>query len=104
MADYVIKVDYADLDKAATDFNTRLGEVKKITSNMMKAINDAGSTWTGEASAKYIGKFNKLQDDMEKMHNMINEHITDLTEMSKKYKSAEEQNAQVASRLKEDVF
>lgn len=104
MADYVIKVDYADLDKAASDFNLRLGEVKKITNNMLKAINDAGSIWTGEAATKYIGKFNKLQDDMEKMHNMINEHITDLKEMSKQYKSAEEQNAQMASKLKEDVL
>lgn len=104
MADYVIKVDYADLDKAATDFSARLGEVKKITGNMMKAINDAGSTWTGEASAKYIGKFNNLQDDMDKMHRMLQEHIDDLKNMSKQYKSAEDQNEQLASKLKEDVF
>ena len=93
MADYIIKVDYADLDKAASDFNTRLGEVKKITTSMMKAINDAGVTWTGEASAKYLSKFNALQDD-----------ISDLQTMSKKYKATEEANQQLASKLKEDVF
>ncbi len=104
MADYVIKVDYADLDKAASDFNADLGEVKKITANMLKTINDAGSIWTGEAATSYIGKFNKLQDDMEKMHHMIDEHVSDLKEMSEKYKRAEEQNAQMASKLKEDVL
>ena len=104
MADYVIKVDYADLDKAASDFNTRLGEVKKITVNMMKAINDAGVTWTGEASSKYLSKFNALQDDMDKMHKMIGEHVSDLQTMSKKYKATEEATQQLASKLKEDVF
>lgn len=104
MADYVIKVDYADLEKAATDFNTKLSDVKNITSKMMQTIKGTGVSWTGAAANQYIKKFEGLEDEITAIHKMIGEHVSDLQEMAKQYKAAEDNNINLASNLNAQVF
>lgn len=38
MADYIIKVDYADLEKAATAFSSNQTKVKNLTTKMLNTI------------------------------------------------------------------
>lgn len=104
MADYVIKVDYDDLSKASTDFNAKLTDVKTITSKMMETIKGTGVSWTGAASAKYIEKFEGLQDEINAIHKMIGEHVSDLEAMAKQYKAAEDNNEALASNLNAQIF
>ena len=104
MADYIIKVDYADLEKAATAFSSNQTKVKNLTTKMLNTISGVGATWTGDASKQYLDKFSKLDDDMKKMHNMIEEHVKDLTAMAKLYKKTEDDNKAFASKLSENVI
>lgn len=104
MADYVIKVDYADLNTAATAFSSNATKVRNLTNKMLATIKEAGGTWTGEASQAYLGQFAKLDDDMKKMYDMIQEHVSDLKEMAKNYKKAEDDNKSLSSKLSDNVI
>lgn len=104
MANYVIKVDYADLNAAATAFTSNAAKVKQLTQKMLTTISEAGGTWTGEASQAYLGQFAKLDDDMDKMYKMIQEHVKDLTDMAAQYKKAEDDNKALSSKLSDSVI
>ena len=57
-----------------------------------------------DASAAYISKFKKLQTDMDTMGRMINEHVTNLTNMAKDYTSTESSNASATDVLSGNVI
>lgn len=67
-------------------------------------VTGLSSTWTGDASAAYISKFKKLQTDMDTMGRMINEHVTNLTNMAKDYTSTESSNASATDVLSGNVI
>ena len=52
----------------------------------------------------YISKFKKLQTDMDTMGRMINEHVTNLTNMAKDYTSTESSNASATDVLSGNVI
>ena len=63
-----------------------------------------GSVWSGEAASAYVKKFSELQDDMQRMKRMIDEHVQDLNTMAKAYQTAESTNQSTASALAGDVI
>ena len=85
--DINLKVSPAELEAKATDFKGVMSQIKTLTDDMMADVTGLSSTWTGDASAAYISKFKKLQTDMDTMGRMINEHVTNLTNMAKDYTS-----------------
>lgn len=87
--DINLKVSPAELEAKATDFKGVMSQIKTLTDDMMADVTGLSSTWTGDASAAYISKFKKLQTDMDTMGRMINEHVTNLTNMAKDYTSTE---------------
>lgn len=63
-----------------------------------------GLGYRGISSAAYISKFKKLQTDMDTMGRMINEHVTNLTNMAKDYTSTESSNASATDVLSGNVI
>ncbi len=100
----ILKVTPEKLIEASDEFKSTGSTIQSTTNNMLEIINGLGTSWLGEASESYIGQFDKLEDDMEKMHRMINEHVADLQEMAQQYISAEQANVETAQALAGDVI
>ena len=56
------------------------------------------------AVSTYVNKFNTLEDDMQRMRNMVREHVDDLREIAGAYRQAEELNESEAQSLPSDVI
>lgn len=102
--DGIIKVDPQQLISTADEFNATGGQVKSLTDNMVSIVDSLKAAWEGEAATAYNTKFHQLQDDMDKMYRMINEHVKDLNEMAKQYMTAENANIDMGSSLQGDVI
>ena len=102
--DGIIKVDPQKLISTADEFNGTGGQVKSLTDNMVSIIDSLKAAWEGEAATTYNTKFHQLQDDMDKMYRMIQEHVKDLNEMAQQYMTAENANIDTGSSLAGDVI
>ncbi len=100
-----IKVNTAELVKTASSFSSTGNEIKNLTNQMTSTVNSlSGSIWSGDAADAYKKKFGELQDDINKMIKMIDEHVTDLTAMAREFERAETANINAANALSGDVI
>jgi WXG100 family type VII secretion target len=93
-----------ELSTASSAFATNMSSVQSITTAMMEIVTQTSGYWEGEAREAYVNKFNQLQDDIEKIHKMIQEHVTDLEAMAKTYREAEQKSVDTANQLAGDVL
>lgn len=99
-----IKVTPENLINTAEEFNTANNQVRNLTQQMIQTVDSLKSAWEGDAAAAYNTKFHQLDDDMDRMSRMINEHVTDLKEMARQYQEAEKANIEVGNTLAGDVI
>ncbi len=100
----IIKVSPQLLTSTASEFSSQGTAVSNLTNEMMNLITGLSSTWEGEAASAYINKFRSLEDDIQKMVRMIQEHSTDLEEMARIYTEADNANMEEANSLSSDVI
>lgn len=100
-----LKVDTAKLISTASSFDTTANTIRTLTNSMTEIVGQlTGEVWSGDAQQKFTTQFNGLQDDINRMISMINEHVKDLNEMAKNYETAEQTNEQSAGALLSDVI
>lgn len=100
-----LKVDTKSLTNAANSFKSTGSQIQRLTQNMTDTVNKlTGNVWSGDAAKAYTTQFKGLSDDIKRMHNMINEHVNDLTAMAKEYEKSEKQNQSLAKSLAKDVI
>lgn len=92
------------LKETSGEFSTCMNQVQTLTTNMMDLIRGMSSFWEGEAASAYMNKFNELEDDIQKIHTMINEHVKDLEEMATIYQNAEKRSQDIAGELQGNVL
>lgn len=102
--DGILKVDPQNLMNTATEFNGIGSQIKGLTQEMMSIIKSMNSIWQGEAATAYSTKFNALQDDMDRMDRMIQEHVKDLNDMAQRYKQAEQKNTDESAPLQDAII
>ena len=100
----IIRVTPEQLNQTAAEFENKASTISSLTSEMTSQVTGLASAWEGEAEAAYISKFQGLEDDIQKMIRMVQEHATDLQEMARNYSSAESTNMEVISGLSSDVI
>lgn len=100
----MLKVSPEVLISTAEEFESEAGIVGGLTSSMIDIVNGIPSSWMGEASTAYISKFNGLQDDIQRIVNMIREHSQDLNTMAQAYITTETEAAEMAQTLSSDVI
>lgn len=100
----ILKVTPEKLMSTADEFNTTGGQIRALTQEMIAVIDSLKASWEGEAATAYSTKFHQLEDDMEKMHRMIDEHVKDLNEMARQYQSAESINVETSGSLAGDII
>lgn len=103
MAAGILKVTPEKLIAASGEFSTTGKNIRSITQEMLEIVNSLKSVWIGEAASGYGAKFAKLQDDMEKINRMIQEHVVDLNEIAREYQAAEDASAEQSAGLTVDV-
>ena len=100
----ILKVTPEKLISTAEEFNATNSQIQNLTQQMIQTIDSLNSTWEGEAATAYNQKFHALEDDMAKVHAMINEHANDLKDMANQYKTAESTNMDLSNALAGDVI
>jgi len=100
-----LKVTPAKLRSTASAFQSTGNQIKSITNQMTSIVRSlSGQVFSGDAASKYVSKFNSLSDDIQRMINMINEHVNDLNQIAKTFEDAERQNISAAEALTSDVI
>ena len=92
------------LIETSSEFSTCMSQVQNLTSSMMEQVRSMSSFWEGEAATAYLNKFNELEDDIQRVHTMINEHVTDLNEMAAIYQKAEAKSQEISGALSGSVL
>lgn len=101
----VLKVDSSKLTSTATSFQSSGNQIKNLTTQMTTLVTGlTGEVWSGDAASAYVNKFKGLQDDINRMVAMVNEHVTDLQAMAQEYAKAESANITAANALSSDVI
>lgn len=99
-----LKVTPEQLISTANEFSSCGSTIRSITANMTDTVNGLSSAFAGDDASAYIAKFKGLQDDIERLHGMIQEHVTDLNEMAKNFTSAVTENTSEIDSLSSDVI
>lgn len=100
----ILKVTPEQLISTANEFQSIGTTVRNLTSEMTNIVTGLSGIWEGEAATAYVTKFNGLQDDIERLHAMITEHVTDLNEMANVYSTAENADLDEIATLSSDVI
>nr|WP_302664926.1 WXG100 family type VII secretion target [uncultured Agathobaculum sp.] len=100
----IIKVSTEQLRNTANEFSGLGQQVSSLTSEMVSLVTGLSSGYEGEAAQAYINKFRGLEDDIQKINRMIQEHVTDLNDMAQRYDQAEQSNVSDAGNLSSDVI
>lgn len=98
------RVSPEKLSSTAQLFSESARTVQSCTSNMLETVESLNATWAGEGATAYFTKARNLQESINKMVRMIQEHCTDLQVMADEYKQAERSAQEVANSLKTDVI
>lgn len=99
----ILKVTPEKLIQASNEFSQTGKTISSLTSEMMSIVNGLKSIWQGEAANSYNSRFTSLQDDVQKILNIIQEHVNDLNEMAREYQNAENASLEASSSLVSDV-
>lgn len=100
-----LKVDTSKLTGTASAFQGTGNQIKNLTSQMTNLVTGlSGEVWSGAAATAYVQKFQGLQDDINRMIAMVNEHVEDLQVMAQQYEQAESANVAAAGTLSSDVI
>lgn len=100
----IIRVTPERLIQASQEFSTQGGTIANLTSQMVNLATALSASWEGDASNAYITKFKSLENDIQVMNRMIQEHSNDLMQMAQLYSSAEEANIEDASSLASGII
>lgn len=102
--DGIIKVAPEALISTAGEFSNQGSTINTLTGEMMQLVTGLSSVWEGEASQTYITKFKGLEDDIQRMVRMVQEHASDLEEMARLYQESDKAGADEANGLLTDVI
>lgn len=92
-------VEPQQLKNTASSFANRAKTVQSVTQEMLSKVNGMKAAFEGEAGTAYVNQFSKLQEDMNKIQNKIQEHVTDLNDMANNYEGTENTNTQENAAL-----
>lgn len=100
----IIRVAPEALISAASDFSNQGSTINTLTGEMMQLVTGLGSVWEGEAATTYMTKFKGLEDDIQRMVRMVQEHANDLEEMARTYMDTDRAGADEAGGLLTDII
>ena len=84
-----IRVTPERLRTSANTFSQTANSIKSTTMRMTEIVNGlSGRIWSGEAATAYKSKFSGLQDDINRLVKLVNDHSTHLNAIADEYARA----------------
>lgn len=99
-----LKVTPERLIQGAEVFKSNGTNIASITTEMTNLVTGLATSFQGDAATSFISKFKMLDDDIQKLIGMVNEHSNDLIEMANTYMSTERSNEELTDSLDIDVI
>ena len=100
----ILRVTPAELISVSNEFSAQGSAISALTSEMTNQVVGLSSIWEGDAATAYVTKFRGLDDDIQLMIRMVQEHVNDLQEMANTYSQAESANLSDIETLSSDVI
>ncbi len=101
----ILKVTAEQLLESASVLSEEGASLKSLTDQMSELVRQiSADVWSGEAQTAFLTRFTGLADDMERIHHMVREHVTDLQEIARNFQRAETQNQELSGALASDVI
>lgn len=100
----ILKVTPQQLISTANEFSSIGNGVRCLTGDMMEKMTSLAGIYESEEASAYIAKASGLQDDIEMLNAMIQEHVNDLNEMAQRYNEASNSANDLISSLSSDVI
>ena len=104
MASKELKVQPAEVKQKAAQMAVCTGQIKNTFNNIKLEVESLKLTWDSEASRAFQGKFNGLQDDIQRMFGVAEEYSEDLEAIANTYLQTESDAAAEVNKLSDDVF
>ena len=98
------KVSPQEIQIIADEFGDRGNRIVVLMNEILGVVEGIGSCWEGDVALIYINKFKGLQQDINSMNKMIQNHVQDLSEMAKNYTKIEKQSQELQVELFGDVI
>ncbi len=98
-----LRVTPEQLETTSGEFSEKGAKMSDLTTQMMSLVDGLSSIWEGAAATSYRTQGKQLEDDIQKLARMVQEHASDLGEMARIYREAENANQSDASALPGDV-
>ena len=100
----ILRVTPNELITMANEFSAKGSTISSLTAEMTNEVVGLSSIWEGDAATAYVTKFRGLDDDIQLINRMIQEHVNDLEEMANTYNQAEAANLSDIEGLSSDVI
>lgn len=95
----------AELRAQGTKIQQNGEDIANKMEQMIALVNEiGGTTWSGDAATAYKAKFSEMQDDANRMKDLLIDANERLDNIAAQYEQAEEANASVARSLQSDIF
>ncbi len=85
----ILKVNPETLLAKANEISTEKNNINGTLEEIKSQLKSLPAGWKSEGSDTFQNKFNQTYDDIESVLLIITEHISDLTEISNLYRTAE---------------
>ena len=99
-----LRVAPEQLINTANEFSVIGNTVRSLTADLMEKMTNLNGIYESEEATAYITKARGLEDDICKLHAMIQEHVNDLNEMAQRYMDANASVNDLISSLSSDVI
>ena len=100
----ILRVTPAELISISNEFSGKGSTISSLTSEMTNQVTGLSTIWEGDAATAFVTKFRGLDDDIQLMNRMIQEHVQDLQDMANAYSQAESANLSDIEGLSSDVI
>ncbi len=100
----ILRVTPNELIAISNEFSGKGSTISALTSEMTNQVVNLSSIWEGDAASAFVTKFRGLDDDIQLINRMIQEHVNDLQEMANTYAQAESANLNDIEGLTSDVI
>lgn len=100
----ILKVSPEELQTVAKEFGERGNKIALLMNDMISTVESINGYWQGEAALTYINKFKGLQDDINKMNGIIQNHVEDLNDMAQGYKQTENKSIEIGTQLLGEIL
>lgn len=104
MNEFTIKVSPEIMANQAQTIQSCVDNIRRHFESIDQKVKGAAAYWEGEAASLHLSTHNRIKKESDILTRKLSEHPNDLLKMAGIYRSGEQQNAQDAISLQNNIF